>query len=318
MNPGDHMLPNPPLAILEMSDAEAGEALGFGQSVRSRTRGAEAKRFVEASIANERPLDILPDLKPAAKEALDALLCRCPGFIARTCGYLPNAAATMAIVADRMGEPISSANLARANEVCSRLVDEVMGPLLARFIDDELDVHGGQSIAKEALVSFLLGPYAQFSKARSNSLMSRAGSLNEALVREALKFENLTGAVQTGTEGNADIQIVAQALTPPAILSIEVKSYGARERLVRGLHDCNSPKVGVGFFNRASEFNADRTSQLLATNASAIYLPETTLVDLTDAVRQRQNSHGGVFYRPLSMFGPDMLKFTKVGTKVFS
>lgn len=309
---------NSALAILKMSDGEAGEDLGFGTSVRSKTRGTEAKRLVLASTADARPMDILPNLKPAAKEALDALLCRYPSFVARICGYLPNAAATMAIVTDRMGERISSANLTRANGVCSSLVDEVMGPLLAKFIDDELSLHPGQSITKEALISFLLGPYAQFSKARSNSLMSRAGSLNEALVREALKFENLTGAVQTGTEGNADIQIVAHALTPPAILSIEVKSYGARERLVRGLHDCKSPKVGVGFFNRASEFNADRTSQLLATNASAIYLPEATLVGLTDAVRQRQNSHGGVFYRALSGFGPDMLNFTRVGMRVFS
>lgn len=312
------MPPNPALVILEMSDAEAGVNLGFGTSARSVSRGAEARRLVQASVAREAPLNISPDLKPAAKEALDALLCRYPSFIAHTLGYLPNAAATMAIVAERMGEPISSANLTRANEVCSGLVDEVMGPLLAKFIDDELDVHPGQNIPKEALISFLLGPYAQFSKARSNSLMSRAGSLNEALVREALRFENLTGAVQTGTEGNADIQIIAQALTPPAILSIEVKSYGARERLVRGLRDCNPPKVGVGFFNRAVEFNADRTSQLLATNASAIYLPETTLANLTEAVRQRQNSHGGVFYRPLSAFGPDMLNFTKAGMKVFS
>ena len=309
---------NSALAILKMSDGEAGEDIGFGTSVRSRTRGAEAKRLVLASTADAGPMDILPNLKPAAKEALDALLCRYPRFIVRISGYLPNAAATMAIVTDRMGERITSANLTQANEVCSGLVDEVMGPLLAKFIDDELSLHPGQSITKEALIAFLLGPYAQFSKARSNSLMSRAGSLNEALVREALKFENLTGAVQTGTEGNADIQIVAQALTPPAILSIEVKSYGARERLVRGLHDCNSPKVGVGFFNRASEFNADRTSQLLATNASAIYLPEATLAGLTDTVRQRQNSHGGVFYRPLSAFGPDMLNFTKGGMRVFS
>src|SRR5690606_24004455 len=109
----------------------------------------------------------------------------------------------------------------------------------------------------------------------SAGLVSRAGSLNEGLVREALKSEQVK-ALRTGTEGNADVQIAAPDLNPPQVLNVEIKSYGARERLLRGLQDCNTPKIGVGFFNKASEFNANRTSQLLGTNASAIYLPEVT------------------------------------------
>jgi hypothetical protein len=308
--------------LASLSDLEAGAYLGWAEgSKKSASRGKQAKLVVLEALglpAGQRlPLH---DIKSAVhKDAIDALFTRFPDFLLRTEGYLPRAPAMMALVRHQLGGAINSANLSAANEVCSGIVDGVLGPRLRKFIKETLHPDGDfKPLGQAELLEFLTGPYAQYAKAEANGLISRAGSLNEALVREAIVSAGLHDAIQTGTEGNADIQIVTKALNPPQILSIEVKSYGARERLVRGLHDCKEPKVGVGFFNKPSEFNADRTTQLRGTNASAIYLPETTFSALDENPRSRQNDQGGQFYRSLSCFGSDMKLFSQMGAKAFS
>lgn len=304
----------------QLSDLQAGEHLGWGGR-KAISRGKEAKRIVgEAAAVPEGQRLPLHDIKGLViRDALDSLLGQFPDFLLGTEGYLPRAPTMMTLVSHELGEPITSANLSAANEVCSRIVDGVLGPRLKKFIKETLHPDGPFIPPSHSqLITFLTGPYAQYAKAEANSLISRAGSLNEALVREAIISAGLLDAIQTGTEGNADIQIIAKSQNPPQTLSVEVKSYGARERLVRGLHDCNPPKVGVGFFNKASEFSGDRTTQLLETKASAIYLPENTFAALEAATTGRQNSHGGQFYRPLSRFGPDMKLFSEIGSKAFS
>ncbi len=307
--------------FLALNDLAAGERLGWPKGTKqAANRGKQAKGFVAAvvGLANGEKL-ALHDARGVTKDNLDSLFEHFPRLLLSTEGYLPRSLAMMAIVADRLGVPIKSENLSAANEVCSEVVNEVMGPRLRRFVRETLGSDGHVApLGEDGLISFLTGPYAQFAKAEANGLVSRAGSLNEALVREAIKAAGLLDAIQTGTEGNADIQIVTKSMNPPQILSIEVKSYGARERLIRGLHDCKAPKVGVGFFNKSSEFNSDRTSLLLATNASAIYLPELTLSGLDGVTRARQNSHGGQFYRPLGRFGSDMKQFAHIGVKAFA
>jgi hypothetical protein len=302
-----------------MSDAEAGESLGFEVSRKSSSRGSAAKAFVDSiqALAEGELLDLHDVKSPTDKEALDRLFEKFPDLIGYTEGYLPRTDAVMAIVSHRLQAEISSQNLALANECCSALVTEAMAPRLRRFIRETLAGDGGVSpLNEDELVAFLTGPYAQYAKSVSAGLVSRAGTLNEGLVREALKAEQVT-ALKTGTEGNADVQIVAADVNPPQTLNVEIKSYGARERLLRGLQDCNTPKVGVGFFNRASEFNARRTSQLLGTNASAIYLPEATYAQLDQTTQARQNAQGGVFYRPLGRFGADMKTFSRSGVRAF-
>jgi len=308
--------------FLSLTDAAAGASLGWPQNSRkAASRGKDAKRVV-SDISKLEPSERLPlhDIKSGAlKEGLDGLFQRFPSLLSSTEGYLPRAPAMMVIVAHRLNAPITSENLSLANEVCSQIVDEVLAPRLRKFIKETLHPDGRfVPLGEESFVRFLTGPYAQYAKAEANGLVSRAGSLNEALVREAIKAAGLLDAIQTGTEGNADVQVIAKKLSPPQTLSVEVKSYGARERLLRGLQDCNAPKVGVGFFNKSSEFNWDRTSQILATGASAIYLPEQTLDNLDEKTRARQNSHGGLFYRSLGQFGSDMVRFAQMGAKVFS
>jgi hypothetical protein len=301
------------------SDAQAGTFLGFESARTAMTRGALAKAIIAKAqaLSQSKLLDLHHKKSGAEIEVLDSLFAHFPDFIQQTEGYLPRTEAVLAIVAHRLGEPITSQNLERANECCAQLVNEVSAPRLLKFIRETLTEDGVLKRLTEAeLVDFLVGPYAQHAKAASSGLVARAGSLNEGLIREALKAEQVA-ALKTGTEGNADVQIVAQSLNPPQTLNVEIKSYGARERLLRGLKDCNPPKVGVGFFNRASEFNGGRTGQLLGTNASAIYLPASTYAALDQPTRERQNAQGGFFYRPLSRFGSDMKAFSRFGVKAF-
>ena len=105
---------------------------------------------------------------------------------------------------------------------------------------------------------------------------------------------------------------------PRATLLVEIKSWGARERLLRGLNDISPPKVGVGFFNDASEFNPERTNLFLATQALAIYLPQTTYAAIDATARARQNARGTTFYRPLGQFVADMRTFTECGEDAYS
>lgn len=302
-----------------MSDAGAGEVLGFGSTRKSAMRGQSAKSTINEiqSLGGQGLLDLHGEKSGPQKEMLDGLFAKFPDLIQRTEGYLPGTDAVMAIIEHRLGGPITSGNLEIANECCSQLVNEVSAPQLRRFIRETLTEDGIlRPLVESELIHFLVGPYAQFAKSASSGLVSRAGSLNEGLVRQALAAEQVI-ALKTGAEGNADVQIVAPALNPPQTLNVEIKSYGARERLLRGLQDCNTPKVGVGFFNKASEFNRGRTSLLLGTNASAIYLPAQTYAALDQNTKERQNAQGGVFYRPLSRFGPDMKAFSRSGVKAF-
>lgn len=302
-----------------MSKDEAGQFLGFDATRKGSSRGSAAIVFVGKILAHgEGDLLDLHDVKSQAeKEALDRLFEKFPDLIVRTEGYLPRTDAVIAIVRHRLNAEISSQNLALANECCSALVTEAIAPRLRRFIRETLTDGGTfRPLDEDQLIEFLAGPYAQYAKSVSAGLVSRAGSLNEGLVREALKSEQVI-ALKTGTEGNADVQIVAAELNPPQTLNVEIKSYGARERLLRGLQDCNTPKIGVGFFNKASEFNARRTSQLLGTNASAVYLPEATYAHLDQTTKARQNAQGGVFYRPLSELGTDMRAFSRSGVRAF-
>lgn len=302
-----------------LSDAEAGQAIGFEFGRKATARGRLAKEIAAKlqTLGDGNLLDLHDEKSGPEKETLDSLFTKFPDLIRLTEGYLPKTEAVMAIVAHRLGTPISSENLELANERCSQLVNEVSAPRLRKFIRETVNENGLFKPLNEAeLIAFLVGPYAQYAKAASSGLVSRAGSLNEGLIRQALEAEKVA-ALKTGTEGNADVQIVAPALSPPQTLNVEIKSYGARERLLRGLQDCNTPKIGVGFFNKASEFNGSRTSQLLGTNASAIYLPAPTYAALEQTTKERQNAQGGIFYRPLSQFGSDMKAFVISGVKAF-
>ena len=84
------------------------------------------------------------------------------------------------------------------------------------------------------------------------------------------------------------------------------------------MQDAPEPKIGVGFFNDASEFNPNRTQDYLGTQALAIYVPKATLSDIADASRKRVNGRGAAFYRPIEDLLNDAVAFTKKGEDAYS
>ncbi|WP_404418523.1 hypothetical protein [Brevundimonas vesicularis] len=307
-------------AFTAMSDADVGIALGF-HGRTAKNRGAFAKH-VSGEILSI-PLGgrwQVIDLKPKQVEALDALIAHVPSVMDRLEHYLPRAAALKVLVEQKLGGKITAARLSEANEVWSALVSDLVKPRLRRFLRGTLsfDESGQTTISLEDLIDVLTGPYGDFMKKQAAGFISFVGGYNELLVREALINRGLSASmVQTGTGGAGDIVIKPTAAKATANLTVEVKSYAARERLLRGLQDCQPPKIGVGFFNNAGEFNPNRTTALLQTQALAIYMPEQTLAKLNPAVLDRMNTENGLFYRPLGMLADDVAAFLTAGSSAF-
>lgn len=260
----------------------------------------------------------------AIKQRLVVMIKADPRLIDETAEFLPDAQTMIGFVQNMIGGPITSANLARANEICSQLVTRIIVPRHRSFLKRELsaniDAAENVNIRLNELVEFLREDYVDFVKAEGQGLTSRAGKLNEELIRQALLSAGLVDGndfIVTGQKSEGDI-VVYHVGRPNKNLAIEVKSYGARERLLRGLADAQSPKIGVGFFNAASEFNDQRTVQFItATGALAIYLPPATLADVDPAAKLRVNSRGSVFYRPLDDLATDLLAFIARGEAAY-
>lgn len=303
-----------------MTAADVGTTLGFtGQ--KAANRGLFVK-FVADKILALPPGDRweVDDLKPAQIEALDALIAYSPSIMIRLEHYLPKAAILKQLVEERLGGEITSARLAEANEVWSALVSELVKPRLRRFLSQTIpfDAAGSTTISLDDLIDVLTGEYEDFVKRQAAGFISFVGGYNELLVREALITGGLSDhMVQTGTRGAGDVVIRPASAKITTNLTVEVKSYAARERLLRGLKDCQAPKIGVGFFNNPSEFNPSRTTALLQTEALAIYMPEDTLSKLKPLVLDRRNTENGLFYRPLGMLAADVREFTIAGSSAF-
>lgn len=152
-------------------------------------------------------------------------------------------------------------------------------------------------------------------KAMSNGLVSLAGGVNEAILRLGLENEGLTfneDFIKTGKNSVADLVIYGPERRQS--MFVEVKSFKARERLLRGLQDIPYPdKIGVGFFMDPSEFNDDRTVTLLAAGPLAIYMPDATLEAVPAEAKRRVTRQGNVLYRGLSTFFRDMTTYNATG-----
>lgn len=313
--------PSAVCAMIAGMDAEdVGALLGF-KGQRAKNRGLFVKSVADKVLAlptgDRWEVD---DLKPPQIEALDALIAYSPSIMARLEHYLPRAATLKLLVEEKLGGKITAAGLAEANEVWSALVSELVKPRLRRFLSQTLqfDEAGSTTISLESLIDVLTGDYADFVKRQAAGFISFVGGYNELLVREAIINAGLAEfMVQTGSRGAGDIVIRPASPKITANLTIEVKSYAARERLLRGLKDCQPPSVGIGFFNNAAEFNPTRTTALLQTQALAIYMPEATLAKLNATVLDRLNTENGLFYRPLNMFANDVKSFTSAGPSAF-
>lgn len=243
----------------------------------------------------------------------------------RIAGVFPDTATILDEVEDQIG-PICGANLVEANLRSSSLVDawsksfaehfckKALGPRLNRETN-------AVTATFEELRTELLIPYEKYLTQSGNGLVSIAGTLNQSLFVRALRNSGLTDSgsnpqfKETGNKSEGDIQVYFNGSRSRKTLSVEAKSYAARERLLRGLADIQIPKVGVGFFNDAAEFGKDRVT-LIATSAhaSALYMPEATLNALSVESRKVTHPETGRICRSLeNEFVEDMKAFADSG-----
>jgi hypothetical protein len=113
----------------------------------------------------------------------------------------------------------------------------------------------------------------------------------------------------------AALKALGDILVPcaPTNLIISVKSEVARERL---LYSANSIEgVGFGFFREPDEFwTVSRMSLYKRMGFSAIYMPDSTHQEVMDHLAEKKSTRHAVtingtdLYRPLSLFGDDMLR----------
>lgn len=246
-----------------------------------------------------------------------------PAYLSRVTGFYPKPETIIALVEQQIG-PVTESNLDLANVESSKIVDGVAHPIVNQFIREGLSAsldQGGRNVAIDidALTDFLIGDFSDFLRSAGNGLVSIAGSLNELLLIRALQNAGMKGGehfTRTGKGSQADI-IIHSTAGARTNLSVEVKSYHARERLLRGLQDISVPKIGVGYFKDPAEFNPGRTRTLLQAQPSAIYMPRATLDQLSDESKNIKTTEAAAFdsslYRPLEQFVTDMRAFNATG-----
>lgn len=244
----------------------------------------------------------------------------------RIAGVFPDTSSIIDEVEREIGL-IEGHNLVLANVRSSELVEGWSRSFSEHFCKKMLGSNlnpatGKVTVTFDELRNQLLIPYERYLVQSGNGLVSIAGTLNQSLLVRALRNSGLndTGSNpnfrETGTKSEGDIQIYFNGAKSRKTLSVEAKSYAARERLLRGLADIPIPKVGVGFFNDAREFGRDRIT-LMATSAqaSALYMPDSTLRELTIDARYVEFPGTGRICRSLEReFVDDMHAFVNNGS----
>lgn len=253
-----------------------------------------------------------------AKKHLKSFISQNPQYIGTVEGLLPGDEVLIHIIASKIGGKVNEANVVSANRECAEIVKSAAKPVLKTYVEQTLSgkLSGNKlTISVPDLIDFLLDDYEIFSRGAGNSLVSTAGRMNEKLLMECLKDKGLIEKqdfTRTGTKSDADIVIHSSAGAKPR-LGVEVKSYHARERLLRGLKDVTSPKVGAGYFVDEKEFNESHTQALIQAGAAAVYLPQRTLAKIDQKVRDMTVldpvAVNSKFYRPIESFASDMKEF---------
>jgi hypothetical protein len=247
-----------------------------------------------------------------------------PGALERITGLIPKPETVIELVESKIGF-ITEDKLDLANIACSDVINGITRPMVGSFVRENLsncyDIDSGKYTVQETRLSqFLLEDFAVYLKAAGNGLASIAGSLNEKLLQRAMVNSGMNPGEHfkmTGTDSEADI-VVHTIAGSRENLGVEVKSYHARERLLRGLKDVKEPKVGAGYFKDPSEFNRGRTITLLQAHPAAIYMPQRTLSQVEPLAREVKTTEkvafGSVLYRPLERFATDMRHYHLTGT----
>ena len=249
-----------------------------------------------------------------------------PSLRGRIAGVFPDTATILDEVERDIGL-IQGSNLVTANLKSSALVEGWSKSFAEHFckkaLGSRLNRETGQvTLTFEELRTELLTPYEKYLVQSGNGLVSIAGTLNQSLFVRALRNSGLSDSGsdpqfrETGTKSEGDIQVYHNSSRSRKTLSVEAKSYAARERLLRGLADIPIPKVGVGFFNDASEFGRERVTLMATTaQASALYMPDSTLNAVSPASRAVTVPATGRICRSLEReFVADMKAFVETGS----
>lgn len=252
---------------------------------------------------------------------LKAYLDQRPEDIPRIVGFYPSADTVISLAEKELGQ-VCGRNLFAINEHCKATIDAVTKPKHQQFLEEYLGAHlegDGKTlrIAKDDLLDFLYERYIDFVHESDNGIVSIAGGMNEKILIRGLQNAGLVLGQdfrKTGKNSDGDLQVEYRGSTTK-ILYCEVKSYAARERLLRGIRDIPHPeKIAVGFFLNAEEFNPSRTQTLLQAGPMAIYMPDTTYASLPVASAKQTTLKQDKLYRPLSKFIDDMIFFKKNGS----
>ncbi len=249
-------------------------------------------------------------------------------LIGKIAGIYPDTNTIIDITESELGASINGTTLVQANLLAKKQIDKLTGSFLKDFCEKSLGCDYNtdtekMTISLETLYEKLLNPYKEYLTKIDNALVSIAGTLNQSLIIRALRSAGLSDTTlpkcfsETGSRSEGDIQIyhTGAGKSGNKILYIEAKSYAARERLLRGLADIKTPKVGVGFFNNPSEFSAKRVELLAASaHTQAVYMPEDTYQNLTSEAKGVNYPGTGRVCRILeSEFTLDMNELNKTG-----
>lgn len=258
-----------------------------------------------------------------AASRVKAIYKRRPDLVGKVVDIVPPAEVVIRLVQQQIAE-VNGDNVMDFNSRCRQVIAatvlsrnrQYIKALLRRLgLSDDAGILTGH---EEVLINALLDEetgIADHLKAMSNGLVSLAGGVNEAILLLGLENQGLVfdrDFTRTGKNSVADFVIYGPERRQS--MYVEVKSFKARERLLRGLQDIHYPdKIGVGFFMDPSEFNDDRTVTLLAAGPLAIYMPDSTLAAVSAEAKRRVTRQGNVLYRGLSTFFHDMAAYNNAG-----
>jgi hypothetical protein len=260
--------------------------------------------------------------RTTVKKHLRAFINEHPEYLAKMLGFYPDVETIIQMAERELGEAVNKDNLFAINKQCKLIVDKLTKPLheehLRGLFHGKTDETDRVTIFFSELLELIYENYIDFIHETGNSLVSIAGSMNELILIRGLRSVGLRdddNFYKTGKQSEADLNIIHRPQAGNAkTLYVEIKSYHARERFLRGLRDIPHPdKIGIGFFISPKEFNPSRTSLYVSTGTWAIYMPDETYQDLDIRSKEFNSVTQSKLYRPLSMFCDDMLVFCQTG-----
>jgi hypothetical protein len=233
-------------------------------------------------------------------------------------GLIPPATALITLAERNLGKLCTAENLEATRAEVARLATQAAHGIKRAGLLNLLAEHiqGGRIDGPaDQIVDTLIEKYEPEVRAANNAGISLAGRVHELVLQRALELQGLKPGTDFDKPPKPSRQgdIRFHSRRDKNQLRTEVKSLAARERFERGLGELQPPKVGVGFFNDATEFGADATRRLLQQGVNAVYMPQATLDGLAPVSRRATNAQGDPFYRPVSQYPGDMVQFVQSG-----